>query len=125
MADQGHAAPLPRTSAADGWIVSLAEALKAPVPEGQRSAPVMQHGSMVVRYYAPRGIDRQTPHDQDEVYIVASGSGWFVNGDRRDRFETGAVLFAPAGVDHRFEDFSDDFGTWVVFYGPKGGESAS
>ena len=85
----------------------------------------MQHGSMTMRLYAPRGIDQQTPHEQDEVYIVASGSGWFVNGARRDRFEPGAALFVPAGVDHRFEDFTDDFATWVVFYGPKGGEGGS
>ena len=25
---------------------------------------------------------------------------------------------------HRFVDFSDDFGTWVVFWGPEGGEAA-
>jgi hypothetical protein len=28
----------------------------------------------------------------------------------------------PAGVEHRFEEFSGDFGTWVIFYGPEGGE---
>ena len=125
MSDQADGPRLPRQSAEDGWIVSLAAALKAPIPEGQRSAPVMRHGSMIARLYAPDRVDRQTPHDQDEVYIVASGSGWFVNGDRRDRFETGALLFVPAGVEHRFEDFSDDFATWVVFYGPKGGEGGS
>jgi hypothetical protein len=27
-----------------------------------------------------------------------------------------------AGVQHRFEEFSDDFATWVIFYGPEGGE---
>jgi len=125
MAEHQIGPRLPRQSAADGWIVPLAEALTAPVPGGQRSTPVMQHGSMTARLYAPDGVDRQTPHDQDEVYIVAAGSGWFVNGDRRDRFEPGALLFVPAGVDHRFEDFSDDFATWVVFYGPKGGEGTS
>jgi len=26
------------------------------------------------------------------------------------------VLFAQAGVVHRFEDFSDDFLVWVFFY---------
>lgn len=34
----------------------------------------------------------------------------------------GDVLFAPAGIEHRFENFSDDFVTWVIFYGPVGGE---
>ena len=28
----------------------------------------------------------------------------------------------PAGVVHRFEDFTDDFATWGMFYGPEGGE---
>jgi uncharacterized protein YjlB len=32
------------------------------------------------------------------------------------------VLFVPAGTTHRFEDFSADFATWVVFWGPQGGE---
>jgi len=77
---------------------------------------------MVVKYYAPRGTDEQTPHTRDEVYVVARGSGTFVNGDRRHPFRAGDVLFVPAGVDHRFEDFTDDFGTWVIFYGPEGGE---
>jgi mannose-6-phosphate isomerase-like protein (cupin superfamily) len=107
------------------WAVALAEARTAPIPEGQRSAEVMRHGSMTVRFYQPDRIDRQTPHDQDEVYVVASGSGWFVNGGQKARFEAGHVLFAAAGIDHRFEDFSDDFATWVIFYGPNGGEAAS
>jgi hypothetical protein len=33
------------------------------------------------------------------------------------------VLFVPAGHEHRFEDFTPDFATWVIFYGPDGGES--
>jgi hypothetical protein len=32
------------------------------------------------------------------------------------------ALFARAGEPHRFEDCSPDFATWVIFYGPKGGE---
>lgn len=34
----------------------------------------------------------------------------------------GDLLFVPAGVVHRFEEFTDDFATWVMFYGPEGGE---
>lgn len=34
------------------------------------------------------------------------------------------VRFVPAGVVHRFEEFTDDFAVWVVFYGPEGGEAA-
>jgi mannose-6-phosphate isomerase-like protein (cupin superfamily) len=105
------------------WRASLAEAAAAPVPAGARSALLMQHGSMTVRYYAPKGTDPQQPHTQDEVYVVAGGRGVFVNGSDRVPFGPGDVLFAPAGRVHRFEDFSDDFATWVVFYGPEGGEA--
>ena len=51
-----------------------------------------------------------------------SGSGFFTHGETREPFEPGEALFVPAGDTHRFEDFSDDFAAWVVFYGPKGGE---
>jgi mannose-6-phosphate isomerase-like protein (cupin superfamily) len=40
----------------------------------------------------------------------------------RNAFRTGDLLFVPAGVIHRFEEFTDDFCTWVMFYGPEGGE---
>lgn len=104
------------------WRATVEEAMTLPVPEGQRSVEVLSHGTMVVRYYAPRGTDGQTPHTRDELYVVARGSGTFVNGDRRHAFGASDVLFVPAGVSHRFEDFTDDFGTWVIFYGPEGGE---
>lgn len=43
----------------------------------------------------------------------------FVNGDSRHLFSAGDVLFVPAGVPHRFEDFTDGFGTSVI-YDPEG-----
>jgi mannose-6-phosphate isomerase-like protein (cupin superfamily) len=103
---------------------TIAEARVAPIPPGRQSSLLMQHGSMQLRFYAPRGPDRQTPHDQDELYVVASGRGTFFVGGQRVPFGPGDVLFAAAKVEHRFEDFSDDFATWVVFYGPAGGERA-
>ena len=115
--------PFPSSCAgADPWRVTLEEAKAAPIPEGARSALLMRHGTMTVRYYAPKGTDPQTPHEQDEVYVVASGSGSFVNGGDRVPFTPGDVLFAPAGQVHRFEEFTDDFATWVIFYGPQRGE---
>ena len=104
--------------------VTLAEAGRWPVPPGNLAAPVLAHGTLEVEYYAPRGIDPQQPHTRDELYVIAAGRGWFVNGDERHPFVAGDVLFVPAGVAHRFEDFTDDFATWVVFYGPEGGEAA-
>lgn len=83
---------------------------------------VMEHGTMSVEIYRPIKTDPQTPHQQDELYVVISGSGEFVNNGKRSAFGKGDVLFVPAGVEHRFENFTDDFATWVIFYGPEGGE---
>jgi mannose-6-phosphate isomerase-like protein (cupin superfamily) len=102
-------------------IVEAMELL--PGPGGARFAEVLAHGSMEVEIYAPRGKDPQTPHTRDEIYVVVSGSGEFVNGPGRNPFGPGDVLFVPAGVEHRFEDFTDDLVVWVVFYGPEGGEA--
>jgi mannose-6-phosphate isomerase-like protein (cupin superfamily) len=105
------------------WHATREQAAGARIPAGRRSALILEHGSLEVRYYAPKSsVDSQTPHDRDEVYIVASGRGFFVCGKARAAFGPNDMLFAPAGAVHRFEDFSDDFATWVVFYGPKGGE---
>ena len=108
-------------------IAEYLAALPGPVserwPEGERFVTAMAHGTMSVELYAPRGSDTQTPHAQDELYIIQTGSGDYVMGEERVVFEPGMVLFAPAGVAHHFENFSDDFVTWVIFWGPKGGEA--
>lgn len=83
---------------------------------------VLQHGTMKVEWYKPEKADLQTPHLQDELYVIAAGRGIFSNGGERTEFKTGDVLFVPAGKEHRFEMFTDDFATWVIFYGPEGGE---
>ena len=93
-----------------------------PAPDGKRSVALFEHGSLQVKLYAPRESDPQSPHTRDEIYVVAQGSGWFVNGQNRHRFAPQDVLFVPAGVVHRFEAFSDDLQVWVFFYGPEGGE---
>lgn len=91
--------------------------------EGREFVRLFEHGTLEVEYYRPDGIDRQRPHARDELYVVVSGRGRFLCGDERRPFEPGEVLFVPAGVVHRFEDFTEDFATWVFFYGPEGGEA--
>ena len=109
------------------WVVSLADAKAAPLPAGRRSAELMRAGSMTLRYSAPQGVDPQTPHDQDEIYIVQSGHCTVVSGPSEEKLERRAVgpgdaIFVPANHVHRFLDFSTDFAVWVVFWGPPGGE---
>jgi mannose-6-phosphate isomerase-like protein (cupin superfamily) len=95
---------------------------RLPSDASGRSVSLFDHGSLLVKLYAPRGTDPQTPHTCDEVYVVARGRGLFFDGKVRHPFEPGTFLFAAAGHPHRFEDFSDDFAVWVIYYGPEGGE---
>lgn len=83
---------------------------------------LFNHGTLSVEIYQPDQVDHQQPHDRDEVYVVIAGRGVFLNDGTRTAFGPGDFLFVPAGVEHRFEDFTDDFCTWVIFYGPTGGE---
>jgi mannose-6-phosphate isomerase-like protein (cupin superfamily) len=97
-------------------------------PLGVPFIPALVHGSMRVELFAPAtsglGQDIQQPHTQDELYVVQRGRSGFWLEDRHVDVQTGDVLFVPAGAEHRFDPFSQDFVTWVVFYGPQGGEPA-
>jgi mannose-6-phosphate isomerase-like protein (cupin superfamily) len=105
--------------------VSLAQALArlpaAPTdthPQGAPFVTMMAGGTMSVEVFAPKNEDLQQPHTQDELYFIQRGLGELViNGQRFDA-EAGDAFFVAAGVAHRFENFSEDFVSWVVFYGP-------
>ncbi len=100
--------------------VSLTEAIRnIPGQKDERFFQAMNKEGMTLFLYSPREKDDQRPHKRDEVYIVARGSGRFFDGSKTYDFTTGDVLHVRAGVEHRFESFSDDFLTWVVFYGPE------
>jgi mannose-6-phosphate isomerase-like protein (cupin superfamily) len=77
---------------------------------------------MSLEIFAPKETDFQTPHEQDEIYIVVSGSGEFTADGQTCAFARGDALFVPAGTEHRFTRFTTDLVTWVILYGPKGGE---
>jgi len=97
---------------------------RLPGPKGESFVELFRHGTLSVELYAPRGVDPQSPHTRDEVYVVVEGRGQFRKGEAVHRFGPGDVLFVPAGVVHRFQAFSDDLVVWVFFYGPEGGEAA-
>jgi len=104
--------------------ISVSEALQRLSAVEAPFTEVFNHGSLSIEIYKPESIDLQQPHTRDEIYVVVSGSGIFINGISREPFAPGDVLFVPAGVVHRFEEFSHNFSTWVFFYGPEGGENA-
>lgn len=85
-------------------------------------AEIMRHGTMTVELYRPVEKDYQLPHKQDELYYILSGTGMFLKDGSLVSFKAGDVLFVEAGIEHRFEKFSNDFETLVIFWGPEGGE---
>jgi mannose-6-phosphate isomerase-like protein (cupin superfamily) len=91
-------------------------------PAGEPYTNAFEHGTMSVEMYAPTAVDIQTTHEQDELYFIHAGYGEIVIAETRHTFEAGTVFFVAAGTMHRFENFSSDFSTWVVFWGPKFGE---
>ena len=93
-----------------------------PTADGARFVAMVRRGELELELFAPRERDTQQPHSRDELYFIVRGKGDFFIGGGRYAFGPGDALFVPAGVEHRFENFSDDFLTWVVFYGPEGGD---
>jgi mannose-6-phosphate isomerase-like protein (cupin superfamily) len=114
---------LPQKISVAQALSQLPSASTAKYPQGAPFVQMLRHGSMSVELYRPQCQDLQTPHEQDELYVVVAGQGaFFCGGETRD-FGPGDCLFVPAGVEHRFTRFNDNFVTWVIFYGPPGGET--
>jgi mannose-6-phosphate isomerase-like protein (cupin superfamily) len=113
------------TPLSESGRVTIAEALaQLPGANGASFVSVFEHGSLVVEILAPPSSVPLPPHTRDEVYIVARGTGDLLNDGTRVPIHPGDFLFVPAGVEHHFENFTDDLTIWIIFYGPEGGEAA-
>ncbi|MCD9143734.1 cupin domain-containing protein [Streptomyces albireticuli] len=64
-------------------------------------------------------MDPQTPHAQDEVYMVVSGRASITVGAETTEVARGSVVYVPAGVPHRFHHISEDLRVLVVFSPPE------
>ncbi|RAJ46876.1 hypothetical protein K353_00077 [Kitasatospora sp. SolWspMP-SS2h] len=95
-----------------------------PAPDGSPhyaehlSVPALSFGT----YSLPAGsADDQSPHLQDEVYVVTRGRARFTSGDRTVDVGPGSSLFVPAREPHRFHDITEDLVALVLFAPAYGG----
>ena len=114
----------------ENWLVTLETFEQNLARSGALSWLGLAHGTMRTLLFSPRGRDLaelqklvQTRHEQDEIYIVLSGSCRFSRNDELRDIAAGDVVFIAAGAHHQFHGYSDDFAAWVIFWGPPGGEA--
>jgi mannose-6-phosphate isomerase-like protein (cupin superfamily) len=69
------------------------------------------------------GSDDQSPHTEDEIYVVTAGRARIVTPDSTADVGPGSVIFVPAGEEHRFDDVTEDLALLVIF-GPAYGSRA-
>jgi mannose-6-phosphate isomerase-like protein (cupin superfamily) len=78
------------------------------------SVPDLSGGLYVLEAGA---TDPQSPHTEDELYVVMSGRGTVrVDGEER-AIRAGSVVFVAAGVEHRFHDIEERL-VLLVMFGP-------
>ena len=86
-------------------------------PDGEPYQCVLNEPGAQILIFAPRGTDHQTPHNRDEAYFVVTGSATLEIDGKPRPVNAGDVAWLPRNIEHRFVDISDDFVTWVVFFG--------
>jgi mannose-6-phosphate isomerase-like protein (cupin superfamily) len=64
------------------------------------------------------GLDDQTPHTEDEVYVVQRGRARLVADSGSVHVGPGSVVYVPAGESHRFTDIAEDLAILVLFAPP-------
>ena len=104
-------------------VIRLAEAeANIAGPAGEHAVLVFRRGPLDVALSLPLHPSQQMPHVRDEIYFIVRGRGVLLHDGKRDRFESGDLLFVAAGIEHQIEEISENFAMWRVFYGPDGGE---
>ena len=70
------------------------------------------------------GLDDQTPHTEDEIYVVRSGRATLVTTSGSAEVGPGSVVFVPAMETHKFTDILEDLAMVVIFAPPYGSRAA-
>jgi mannose-6-phosphate isomerase-like protein (cupin superfamily) len=76
-------------------------------------------GLTVGTYSIPAGgLDDQTPHTEDEIYVVRAGRATLVTGSGSAEVGPGSVVFVPAGEAHQFTGIAEGLALLVIFAPP-------
>lgn len=83
--------------------------------------PAMSVGT----YYLPAGaIDPQSPHTEDEIYVILEGRGILRTESGDGLAVPGAALFVPAGERHSFTEITEPLFMYVIFSPAEGTASS-
>lgn len=63
--------------------------------------------------------DPQTPHTEDEIYYIVSGSATMEIDGEHQKVGPGAVIYVEEHVDHRFHTITEDLSVIVIFAPPR------
>ena len=75
-------------------------------------------------YSLPAGsADAQSPHEEEEIYVIVSGRATFWTPTKSVPVVPGTAIFVPANEPHRFIDITEDL-TTLVFFAPAEGTRA-
>ena len=101
----------------DAWELDDLEATQG--SSGKRyleflSVPDLSGGLYVLEAGA---TDTQSPHTEDELYVVMSGRARVTVGDDVRDIVPGSLVFVGAGVFHRFHDITERL-VLLVAFGP-------
>ena len=95
---------------------------KLPLPANEKwkdgvfDVEPFKKGNVTLVFFAPRGRDCQTFHDEDEFYFIARGSGELIIENEKFKCKSGDAFFVWAKKEHHFENFTEDFATWAIFF---------
>jgi mannose-6-phosphate isomerase-like protein (cupin superfamily) len=101
----------------DAWELDELEAAR--VASGRLyhefiSVPDLSGGVYVLEAGA---TDPQSPHAEDELYVVMSGRAKVRVGDEVRPIRDGSVIFVAANVEHKFHDIEERL-VLMVMFGP-------
>ena len=100
----------------DEFLSRLPEPANEKWKNGVFDVEPFKKGNVRLVFFAPRGDDFQTFHQEDEFYFIVRGNGELIIEQETFSCQTGDVFFVPAQARHHFENFSGDFATWAIFF---------